>query len=398
MSIAESDCFFLSKMQNFVRNLLTEWRKLELPFAEETFVAAVSGGADSVSLLTALHELKKRKKLNLRFVIAHFNHNLRGEDSDTDAQFVVNLAGEFGFELALGKNETPRASGNLEQNARNARYQFLFETAENLDAHAVLTAHTLNDQAETFLFNLIRGSGLDGLGGMKPRRSLKSQVLSPKLEESLDLNKKSETRNPKSQIELVRPLLDWARREDTENFCLLNKIEFRYDAMNEDLKFNRVRIRKVLLPLLKDFNPKIIETLAQTARLLREDAEQLTVGSQQSADEKLENAKEEIKTQSLEFETKDRRPKTEDQIKNLFLKDLKDVFPSIRRTILRQWLKENRGNLRRLELKHIESIEKLIFSRKSGRTIELPGGEIVTKKDGKLTFTKGKIDIKTGKT
>jgi len=155
--------------------------------------------------------------------------------------------------------------------------------------------------------------------------------------------------------------------------------------MNEDLKYNRVRIRKILLPLLKDFNPKIVETLAQTARLLREDSERLTV-------EKLEGVKEKTETQSLEFETEDRRPKTEDQIKNLFLKDLKDVFPSVRRTILRDWLKDNRGNLRRLELKHIESIEKLIFSRKSGRTIELPGGEIVTKKDGKLHFQKTKVE------
>ncbi len=369
-------------MRNFVRNLITEWRKLNLPFDNETFIVAVSGGADSVSLLLALHELRKRKKLNLRFVIAHFNHNLRGDESDEDERFVKALAGRFGFELALGKEEISNEPGNLEQNARDARYKFLAETAESLDAHSVLTAHTLNDQAETFLFNLLRGSGLDGLGGMKPIRSLKSQVPTPKSYEAVESSDKSQIPNPKSQIQLVRPLLNWAKREDTENFCHLNEIEFRYDAMNEDLKFNRVRIRKVLLPLLKDFNPKIVETLAKTAELLRKDAEQLAVGSRQSVEEK--------------FETdKDQRPKTKDQIESLSLKELKDVFPSIRLTVLREWLKSNRGNLRGLELKHIEAIEKLILSRKSGRIAELPGGEIVLKKDGKLTFTRRKIEIES---
>jgi tRNA(Ile)-lysidine synthase len=256
-------------MQNFVRNLLTEWRKLNLPFKDETFVAAVSGGADSVSLLLALHELRKRKKLNSRFVVAHFNHNLRGEDSGEDEQFVKSLAGRFNFELVLGQGQILGEAGNLEQNARESRYKFLAATAANLNAYAVLTAHTLNDQAETFLFNLLRGSGLDGLGGMKPVRVFEPQIKSFNSEVSVKLSEKSQTPNPKSQIQLIRPLLNWAMREDTENFCRLNKIEFRYDAMNEDLKFNRVRIRKVLLPLLRDFNPKIVVTLAKTAELLR---------------------------------------------------------------------------------------------------------------------------------
>ncbi|MGI8640165.1 MAG: tRNA lysidine(34) synthetase TilS, partial [Pyrinomonadaceae bacterium] len=166
-------------MHKFIRNLLTEWRKLGLPFADETFIVAVSGGADSISLLLALHELRNLKKLNLRFVIAHFNHDLRGEESKEDEKFVKKIAGKFNFELACGiqdsKFKIQNQDGNLEQNARNARYKFLTDTAENLHADGILTAHTLNDQAETFLLNLIRGSGLDGLGGMKPIRSRESE-------------------------------------------------------------------------------------------------------------------------------------------------------------------------------------------------------------------------------
>ena len=350
-------------MHDFTRNLLTEWRKLSQPFADETFVVAVSGGADSVSLLLGLYELRKLKKLNLRFVVAHFNHNLRGEESEKDEQFVKNLAGEFGFELALSKGEIS-SNENLEQAARLARYRFLTQTAENLHAYGVLTAHTQNDQAETFLINLIRGSGLEGLGGMKPIRSLESRVQSPESKE------KSAIRDPKSEIQLVRPLLNWAMRIDTENFCHLNNVEYRYDTMNEDLKFKRVRIRKVLLPLLVDFNPKIVETLAKTAALLREDFEELQArcGIGTGQNENFEN---------------------DERIAVLSLKEIKDIFPSMRRRILREWLKNARGDLRRLEQKHFEAIDNLIFSRKSGKTIELPGGEIIIKEKGKLHFKAG---------
>ena len=90
-------------MDNFTRQLLTEWRKLELPFDGKTIIVAISGGADSVSLALALHDLKVRNKLDLRFILAHFNHHLRGEESKRDEEFVKNLAEKFGFELVLGK-------------------------------------------------------------------------------------------------------------------------------------------------------------------------------------------------------------------------------------------------------------------------------------------------------
>ncbi|MBA3631387.1 MAG: tRNA lysidine(34) synthetase TilS [Acidobacteria bacterium] len=364
-------------MNQFSKNLLTEWRKLNLPFADGTFVTAVSGGADSVSLMLALHELRKLKKLNLRFVIAHFNHDLRGDESDSDENFVKKLAGEFNFELVLGKEKIIN-KGNLEQSARNARYKFLVETAENLHADGILTAHTLNDQAETFLSNLIRGSGLEGLGGMRAMRSLKSEVRRQKPEaRSQKSEVESKIQNPKSKIQLIRPLLNWAKREDTENFCRLNEVEFCSDSMNEDLTFNRVRIRKVLLPLLQDFNPKIIEALANTASLLREDAEFLEAATQKIGSRQLAES-------SFSKEVNS----TNNDQTTLQIKDLKNLFPSMRRRILRDWLKNQRGDLRSLDAKHIEAIENLIFSRKSGKQVELPNGEILTKNKGSLSFGK----------
>ncbi|HXH69897.1 MAG TPA: tRNA lysidine(34) synthetase TilS [Pyrinomonadaceae bacterium] len=372
-------------MHKFTRNLLTEWRRLDLPFAGAAFIVAISGGADSVSLALALNELRNKKKLNLHFVLAHFNHNLRGEESVEDERFVKELAEKLEFELAVGiqhsESKIENQEGNLEQNARLARYEFLTETAKNLDADGILTAHTLNDQAETFLLNLIRGSGLDGLGGMKPIRIQNSDDESRI--QNLELDNESKIQNLKSKIRLVRPLLRWAKREDTEIFCLLNEIEFRYDSMNEDLAFRRVRIRKVLLPLLKDFNPKIVETLGKTAALLRENAESLTQFLNSDA------AVGDTESETETFSSKDGQDET---VEVLLVKDLMNVFPSMRRFIVREWLKNKRGDLRRLSAKHFEAVENLILSRKSGNTIELPGGEIVVKKDGKLFYGKTTVE------
>lgn len=331
-------------MNNFTRRLLTEWRKLGLPFENETFVIAISGGADSCALWLAIDDLIKCKKFNNRFIAAHFNHNLRGTESEQDEKFVREIAVRLGFEFVSKTASEISEKNNLEQNARFARYLFLEEIAGNLKAKTVLTAHTVNDQAETFLQNLIRGSGIEGLGAIKEIRPL----------------------NKESEIQLVRPLLNWAKRKDTENFCHQNELEFRNDSMNNDLAFNRVRIRKILIPMLEDFNPKIISKLAKTAKLLREDFDEL------------ENAG----VEKMRFFYSNTE-KTE-----LSLGDLKDVFPSMRRRILRLWLKENRGDLRRLNSKHIQAIENLAFSRKSGKEIELPGEIKIVKKNGNLKISK----------
>jgi tRNA(Ile)-lysidine synthase len=362
-------------VNKFVLNLITEWRRLELPFAGETIVVAVSGGADSLALLLALDELRERKKLDLRIVAAHFNHKLRGRESDADEDFVKDLAAERSFELAVGHGNIPK-EGNLEQNARNARYEFLLSTAKNLNAGHVLTAHTMNDQAETFLLNLIRGSGLDGLAGMRTVREFRSggvvenegetaQLVLP-LQQSSRID--SETPSlPHSSTPplLTRPLLRWAKREDTENYCREMGVEFRYDTMNEDMSFKRVRVRKMLLPMLKEFNPKIVETLAKTAELM---AEQLGTPSPTGPDDGRQMPKE------------------------LSIQELSRLEPPQLRQTLRSWLGQHRGGLRSVGLKHIRAIEQLAFSTKSGRVAELPGFGRVRRSNGRLSFENIKVD------
>lgn len=321
-------------MRRFERELITEWRPLGLPFDDKAIVVAVSGGADSVSLLLALDELKQAGKIDTRIVAAHFNHRLRGDESDADEDFVRSLTAERNIELAVG-HSTVSIKANIEQKARIERYDFLQRTAANLKAVAVLTAHTVDDQAETFLLNLIRGSGVQGLSAMSPIRRLSSDD---------------------SGVALVRPLLTWARRADTEGYCHEVGVRYRSDTMNEDESFARVRIRKVLLPLLRDFNPKIVERLAETARLLRDES----VLHREVSSEPLKTV------------------------------DLLPLPAAELKPLLRGWLAANRGDLRGIELKHIEAIERLIHSRKSGKTVELPGGDSVFKQDGRLCFSCGK--------
>lgn len=344
-------------MHKFVRNLITEWRRLELPCEGQAVVVAVSGGADSVSLLLGLNELKKTSKLNLKIVAAHFNHQLRGVESNVDEQFVKHLTTELGIGLDLHR-EKIKPDGNLEQNARNARYNFLTESANNLNAFAVLTGHTMNDQAETFLLNLIRGSGPDGLCGMRVVRKLESEKV--RLEESKTLKKGTSPLLPYSPIpiRLIRPLLNWARREHTEQYCHDNHVEYRYDTMNDDTAFKRVQIRKILLPLLEDMNPKIVETLANTASLM----------------------------QNLPGE-RNQLPQTDE----LVLGEMKSMQKPELYDAIRSWLQRQRGNTRRLQLKHIQAIERLIFSEKSGRTVELPGGKVV-KTQGKIFYMENMVE------
>ena len=361
-------------MQDFVRNLITEWRRLELPFSGETLVVAVSGGADSISLILALYELKKREKLDHRFIIAHFNHKLRDGASDADEDFVRRLTVDHGLELAVGHGNISK-QGNLEQNARNARYEFLSHTAENAGAFAVLTGHTVNDQAETFLLNLIRGAGPDGLSGMRPVRELRDAETRRRWDAENEVSSRFLPFSASSPL-LVRPLLTWAKRRDTENFCHEMGIEYRYDTMNEDIAFKRVRIRKLLIPMLEDFNPKIVEILAKTAGLMGE-------------------GHGDVETRGRGEEEKGRKrgsEKDSESADELRLRGLR-ILPKIELyDLLRNWLKEQRGSLRSIELKHIEAIERLIHSRKSGKMVELPDRQAVVKHNGTLRFTDLKVE------
>jgi tRNA(Ile)-lysidine synthase len=342
-------------LSRFAQTLLREWKRLDLPSANAKAVVAVSGGADSVALLLALDELLKSGRLNVDSLVAHLDHRLRGKAGDADARWVALLAKRLGHTAAIGSVDVQRRAAergdNLEQAARRARYEFLEKQARTTGAKIVLTAHTMDDQAETVLLNLLRGSGGTGLGGVEPVRLL----------------------SVGSEILLARPLLSWARRQDTENYCRQQAVEFRSDAMNLDETFARVRVRRQLIPLMQTFNPKLVAGLARTAELLRDDSSALDRGAERLLELSLE-------TDLAAVDGKGAG--------NVLRIDLLSLAPrALRRRALRLWLGRCRGDLKRLELVHIVALERLLLNEGGGRTIELPGGGKVTRKLGLLKFT-----------
>ena len=353
------------RLSSFARRLLAEWVRLELPLADGGIVIAVSGGADSSALLLALVELIQSGKLRLKPIVAHLDHGLR-KTSRQDALWVSRLAKSLGADITvdvvIGKadlsdaleevNRHPKT--NLEQAARRARYKFLQKVANKKDAKLVLTAHTLDDQAETILMRLLRGSAAEGLSSISPVRPL----------------------TPNTDIRLIRPLVSWARRSDTENQCRVGKVGFRVDEMNDDETFSRVRIRKHLLPLMKSFNPRIVEGLNRTAILLGEDAEALA-----DAARKL-----------LDFASQKSRKADETKQPSLSVNVLSQAPAALRRRALREWILRARGNLHRLEMVHLLAVEGLLSNARGGRVAELPGGMKITRKRGMLELSNKKVE------
>jgi tRNA(Ile)-lysidine synthase len=197
-------------------------------------VVAVSGGADSVALLRCLVAVRTGP-----LTVAHFNHKLRGDESDRDAAFVGEWAASFKLPFRLGEADVATIASetgeNLEATARRLRYDWLNEVANDVGAAWIATGHTADDQAETLLHRLVRGTGIQGLRGIAGRRG-----------------------------RIVRPFLRVTRAEVLELLRELN-LPHREDASNSDPRFTRNRIRAELLPLLKTFNPEIVIVLGRLA-------------------------------------------------------------------------------------------------------------------------------------
>jgi tRNA(Ile)-lysidine synthase len=207
-----------------------------LPTGPARVVAAVSGGPDSVAMLQILRDLGA----NLAGV-AHFNHKLRGDESDQDEQFVAALAARCG--LPFFRSESRPRKGNLEQNARRDRRDFFLQLIRDGACDRIALGHTRDDQAETVLFRILRGSGLTGLAGI----------------------------HPVTDDGFVRPCID-ITREELRAFLRERNIAFRQDSTNADDRFARNRIRRHLLPQLRDqWNPQIDLALAQLADLAFEE-------------------------------------------------------------------------------------------------------------------------------
>ena len=212
-----------------------------------TVLCALSGGADSMALLSVLEALAKPRSLTLH--AAHFNHQLRGEESQRDEDFVVQWCQKRGIPLVVGRGdvaqEAQEQGKGVEETARAMRYGFLTATAQELGADKIATAHNADDNAETLLLHLARGTGLDGLTGIPPVRGI-----------------------------LIRPLLA-TPRIDIAVYLAQEEIPHVEDSSNQDTVYARNRLRQEVMPVLRDLNPAFVSTLAANLVHLREDRDLL---------------------------------------------------------------------------------------------------------------------------
>jgi tRNA(Ile)-lysidine synthase len=233
-------------------NQIRTWldsRKLLEPGS--TWVIGVSGGPDSTLLLHALKSLGDRENLNWRLHVAHFHHGLRGEEADADAAFVDELAKELNlpFHLEHGdiRGEVERGGGSTEEVSRRQRYAFLERVALKVGGERVAVAHHADDNAETVLHRICRGTGLRGLAGVQDVRPIQ-----------LD-----------SHVLLVRPLLNH-RREAIEEICAARGLRMRTDSTNRSQEFTRGRIRHTVMPLLAEqLNPQVADALLRLSEHAR---------------------------------------------------------------------------------------------------------------------------------
>jgi len=323
--------------------------KHEILFPGNRVLVAVSGGPDSVALLHILQGLKKQLEISLE--VAHLQHGIRGEEADEDARFVAGLAERLGLlchvkTIDLPEMKRTSGKGSLEEMGRLQRYRFFAETAHRRELDAVATAHTVDDQAETFVMRLFRGAARTGLRGMAPVRYLDGG------------------RNRGSgNVLLIRPLLGATRREAME-FLDQRKLPFRIDRTNADLFYLRNWIRlKVMPELIERFGAELPARLGAQTEVLHDEEDYLADLTRQQLEKVSEG-------QNLNREA--------------FLNSNK----ALRRRMIRLLIEQRRGHLRAIDFDHVEAALSLIAAGPPQGRVAFPGGWELVREYGTITFEK----------
>ena len=215
-----------------------------LIFSGQKVIVAVSGGADSVTLLDVLRKISSSEGFSIE--VCHYNHRLRGKESDADENFVKKLCDRYSIKCTVGRAKLANLFKN-EEEARQARYDFFKKVLKSSGGVRIATAHSANDSAETFLLRIIRGTGVSGLRSISFRRE-----------------------------NFIRPLLSITRNQ-IEKYVESEKLEYVTDATNDDVKYSRNFVRHKIIPLCEEINPNIILTLYNSSRIMEEDLECLNL-------------------------------------------------------------------------------------------------------------------------
>lgn len=323
----------------FFDRVLTTIQKHRMLSKHDRVLVAVSGGPDSVALLHFLKHISSMYDLSLH--VFHLNHLIRGNKADEDAKFVEALAQSFGVPVTLMRFDVPglakREKLSIEEAARKVRYELMDEVAAEIGAQRVALGHHADDQVETFLMRLIRGSGLEGLKSMLPVRG-----------------------------HFIRPFID-VTKEDILTYIEENQLSYRIDASNEDVSLLRNRIRHELVPLLTDYNPQLKGSLLKTIEIVREDQAHL---------DELTNGIFNVLAD------------TGEGIVRMPIQGLIAQPVAIQRRLARRCIRWVKSNLRGIEFKHVQAILDGLENVPVRIELELPDNVIVFTEYERLVFGK----------
>ena len=306
----------------------------------DVIVAGVSGGSDSMALLFALCDLRELYP-DIDVIVSHVNHGLRGAESDEDAEYVREAAGRLNFSFECVRVDTEgfrkKRGLSLEDAARELRYDFFNDILAKRSAQRIATAHTLNDQAETVIMRLIRGSGSQGLAGIRP-----------------------------SVGNIIRPLINVTKLEARE-YLQSKGVSWREDSTNSSNEFLRNRIRNELIPLLESYNPAIEQVLSRVAAVCAAEADFISAEAERKFKELARVVDEGVlgDTEKLLREP-----------------------PAIRFSVMRKSILAVKGDLNSVSAKHLFSMDEVVRSGESSAEVNLPGGVVFHTGHGVFFFTR----------
>ena len=338
---------------------LTKHLSTDYPVAAgQRIGVAVSGGADSVALLGLLLEL--REQLGIVLSVVHFNHQLRGRASDGDEKFVAKLAAHHGLPFFVAREnvaaKAKQQRTNLEETARRSRYAFFDSLAAEGQLDRIAVAHTADDQAETVLSHMLRGTGIAGLGGIHPESGV-----------------------------VFRPLLNF-RRADLRAYLRSLKQAWREDATNRDTKRTRARIRRKLIPFLeKQFQPAVVEHLCQLADLARADDAWLALSAKERVTALAKKAQRQVRIQVDDL-LGPRRNHNVDAAEDEHPTELSQNRYAMVGRMIRQMVKDVKPHSGQLSSIHVDAVLRLALLPDSGKSLHLPGGVEVRRERDSLLF------------
>ncbi len=329
-------------MFNLTEQVLKTIRNYAMTRQGDVVLAAVSGGPDSVFLLESLYRLKNKLQIS-KLVVCNLDHCLRGKESRADSLFVIRKARDLGLECVHKRvdiKKIKRGGLSTEEIARQVRYRFFMEVAEEKGARVIATGHTLDDQAETILMRFIKGASLKGMIGVMPVRA-------------------------EGGITIVRPLIE-ITKEDIIKQLDAEGIRYRIDHTNFEPVYFRNIVRKEILPFLEQYNPRLKRVLFNLAEHLREDFE--FIEAERSKSKKLVS----ILNGAIE----------------IMLKDIAVQPKALQKEILRDSLEKAGGEVKKLSFRHWKDVEQLIVKGRKGNAVDLPGDIRALRTERSIVFRK----------